>query len=203
MGESEDERRLARALEEAARQPTREAREAARERAVRNHARRGVVQIGAFMGLFGIPFVLVAMEGAGLVPQALTVQPMAAVGGIAAVLGGVFAWIYGARQFFRVSDRIIDRRRNRRGPSGSTAPRTAPPAPGPRRSADSAETVAKAGPAHAETAANSGLEALRSAPDTPRAGVPGNAPGRDEASTPVHPRARRVDLTKRPARRGA
>ncbi|MFC7326323.1 hypothetical protein [Marinactinospora rubrisoli] len=109
MADTDDDA-LRAALAAARELPTEAERQAARDRAVRAYARKGVVRLGALFGLFGIPFVLALIESVGLLPQPFTTQPLAVVGAVGATLGGVYAWAYGAKQFFRIKDRITDRR---------------------------------------------------------------------------------------------
>jgi hypothetical protein len=213
--QDKESRELAEALRRAREQPTARAREIARERVIRNHARKGVVELGAFMGLFGIPFVLVAVEAAGWLPRALTVQPMATIGSITAVFGGVYAWIHGAKAFFRARDRLEARRgQHPVRPTGVTAVpeprRTQARTDAVARNADAARPDATArGADAARTAAdeNTGVRALRAAPDDPRGVTAAGAArpdGDDRAGTraPARRPGPKVDLRKRSPRRG-
>ncbi len=186
-----DEEVLAEALRKAAEQPTEELRERARERARRVYARKGVVQIGAFGGLFGIPVVLVALEAVGALPAWVTSGPLSPLLAVGIVMAGVYGWAEGARRFLRLRDRIDDRRYERRQRASAPtttadAPREAAPAPAAERphAATARERVAAEPPRSA------------TAPMTPpvAAALAHRPPAADAAAPP----ARKVDLRKRP-----
>jgi hypothetical protein len=128
---------------------------------------------------------------------------MATVGSITAVFGGVYAWIHGAKAFFRARDRLEARRgQHPVRPTGVTA------VPEPRRTQARTDAVARGADA-ARTAAdeNTGVRALRAAPDDPRGLTAAGAarPDGDDragARAPARRPGPRVDLRKRSPRRG-